>query len=160
MQVIGRRVQAAMGNLLRNEPLHEKTWLSHMRIAKVQISLCIHWVWSAPLLFTTRWYNTFSFYIRNFKTLACVCSWAGRFESYLVANPEDRFSHDEARIVTSAWGLIQSQSKETLEEMRCPTQTPKFEPPHEMICVPSEDSDQPGNLPSLIEDFNVHSVGS
>ena len=25
-------------------------------------------------------------------------SWAGRFESYLVENPEDRFSRDEAQI--------------------------------------------------------------
>ena len=27
------------------------------------------------------------------------CSWAGQFESYLVANPEDMFSHDEAHIM-------------------------------------------------------------
>ena len=30
--------------------------------------------------------------IPNFKTLASFWSWAGQFESYLVANPEDRFS--------------------------------------------------------------------
>ena len=41
-----------------------------------------------------RYYNTSSFYIRNFKPLASLCSWAGRFESYLVANPADRFSRD------------------------------------------------------------------
>ena len=35
----------------------------------------------------TRWFNTSSFYIWNFKPLACLCSWAGRFESHLVANP-------------------------------------------------------------------------
>ena len=35
--------------------------------------------------------------IRNYKTLACFCSWAGRFEAYLV-NPEDRFSRDEAQL--------------------------------------------------------------
>ena len=40
-----------------------------------------------------RQYNISSFYIRNFKLLARFWSWAGRFESYLVANPEDRFSH-------------------------------------------------------------------
>ena len=33
-----------------------------------------------------RWYNTSTCYSRNFKKL-------GRFESYLVANPEDRVSH-------------------------------------------------------------------
>ena len=29
-----------------------------------------------------------------------------------------------------------------------------------MICAPSEDSDQPGHLPSLIRVFTVHSMGS
>ena len=28
--------------------------------------------------------------------LASFCSWADQFESYLVENPEDRFSRDEA----------------------------------------------------------------
>ena len=31
-----------------------------------------------------------------FMTLACFCSEAERFQSYLVENPEDRFSRDEA----------------------------------------------------------------
>ena len=31
-------------------------------------------------------------------TLASFFSWAGRFESYRVENPEDRFSHDEAHV--------------------------------------------------------------
>ena len=31
-------------------------------------------------------------------TLASFCGCAGRFESYLVENPEDRFSRDEAHI--------------------------------------------------------------
>ena len=44
-----------------------------------------------------RRYNISSFYIQNFKTLASLCSRAGRFESYLVANPEGRFSHDVAQ---------------------------------------------------------------
>ena len=30
--------------------------------------------------------------------LASFCSWAGQFKSYLVENPKDRFSHDEAPI--------------------------------------------------------------
>ena len=38
-----------------------------------------------------------------------------------------------------------------------------FEPPHDktikMACVPSEDSDRPGHLPSLIRVFSVHSKG-
>ena len=40
-----------------------------------------------------------SFYIRNFKPLATFCGCAGRFESYLVENPEDRFSRDEDNII-------------------------------------------------------------
>ena len=32
----------------------------------------------------------------NFKTLASLCSCRGRFESYLVENPEDRFFRDKA----------------------------------------------------------------
>ena len=36
--------------------------------------------------------------------LASLCSWAGWFESYLVANPEDRFSLDNAHI----WNLRKS----------------------------------------------------
>ena len=37
-----------------------------------------------------------SFYIRNFKPLQSFCDCAGRF--VLVANPEDRFSRDEAHM--------------------------------------------------------------
>ena len=36
------------------EPRHEKTCFSHMQTTKVQISLRIHAVWSAPLLFATQ----------------------------------------------------------------------------------------------------------
>ena len=63
------------------------TWenlFCQMRTIKVQISLHIHAVWSAPLLF---------------DTLAGLCSWADWFDSYLVENPEDRFSRDEDQII-------------------------------------------------------------
>ena len=33
------------------------------------------------------------------SNLASLCSWAGRFESYLVPNPKDRFSLDQAHMV-------------------------------------------------------------
>ena len=46
-----------------------------------------------------RKYNISSFYIRNFKPLASFCGCVGRFESYLVENPKDRFPHDVARII-------------------------------------------------------------
>ena len=36
--------------------------------------------------------------IAEISRLASLWSWAGRFESYLVKNPEDRFSRDEAQI--------------------------------------------------------------
>ena len=35
-------------------------------------------------------------------TLANPCSWADWFVSYLVENPEDRFSHDEAQIIQAS----------------------------------------------------------
>ena len=46
-----------------------------------------------------RQYNISCFCIWNLKPLAGLCSWAGRFESYLVENPEDRFSRDEAQLI-------------------------------------------------------------
>ena len=40
--------------------------------------------------------NTSCFNIQNFKPLASFYCCAGRFEPYLVGNPQDRFSRDEA----------------------------------------------------------------
>ena len=57
-----------------------------MRTTEVQISLRI------------RYYDVFTFCVRNFKPVASCCACAGLFESYLVENPEDRFSRDEAQI--------------------------------------------------------------
>ena len=37
--------------------------------------------------------------MRNFKPLAIFCGCTAQFVSDLVGNPEDRFSHNEARIV-------------------------------------------------------------
>ena len=48
-----------------------------------------------------RQYNISSFYTRIFKPLARICGCAGRFESYLVENPKDRFSCDEAQLCES-----------------------------------------------------------
>ena len=76
-----------------NEPRHEKTCLCYMRTTKAQISLRI-------------------------KTLASFWSWASRFESYLVGNPEDRLSRDEAQLTTkhafvsiSFWMCITDEGK-------------------------------------------------
>ena len=60
----------------------------HMRKTKLQISLRIRAVWSAPLFSLSRKHNTSRCHVRNFKSLAtCRFSrWAGQFESYQVAN--------------------------------------------------------------------------
>ena len=39
--------------------------------------------------------------MQNLKPPASLYSWAGRFVSYLVANPEDRFSGDTAHLSSS-----------------------------------------------------------
>ena len=43
--------------------------------------------------------DAYTFYIQSFKAPRSFCSWAGPFESYLVANPKDMFSSDVAHIV-------------------------------------------------------------
>ena len=42
--------------------------------------------------------NTSTYYSQNFKTIASLISRADRLESYLVRNPEDKFSRDMAHI--------------------------------------------------------------
>ena len=42
--------------------------------------------------------------MRDFKPPASICGSAGRFESYLVENPEDRFSRDEAPLIMTLPG--------------------------------------------------------
>ena len=41
-------------------------------------------------------------YIQKFQTLASFWIWAGQFESYLVGNPADKFSHDVAQMVMAS----------------------------------------------------------
>ena len=63
-----------------------------LRTTRVQTSLRIRTVWSAPFLFTDWkiWYVNLLW--ASFNFLANVCSWAGRFGYDLVSNPEDKFS--------------------------------------------------------------------
>ena len=63
-----------------------------MRTTKAQISLRIRAVDQRLCCSLLRKYKISRVYIRNFKTLANFCGCAGRFESDLVTNPEDRFS--------------------------------------------------------------------
>ena len=44
-----------------------------------------------------------SFYIQHFKPLPSFCGCTGRFESYLVKNPKDRFCCDVAQIFLFAF---------------------------------------------------------
>ena len=82
--------------------------------------------------------------------------------SYLVANPEDRFSRDEAHIREGEF-TRPSPSKACKSEWDsnprgCSDKRPN-EPPRDktnkMACAPSKDSDQPGHPPSLIRVFAV-----
>ena len=70
-----------------------------------------------------RQYGTYTCLIQNFKTLANLCRWAGRFESYLVANPR--------RHVFSWWGSVPTQFKD------CTFISEKsiFEPRHVKTCL-------------------------
>ena len=68
-----------------------KSPLCHMRTTKAQIGLRIRAVWSAPLISLPWKYNTSTCYSRNFKTLSCLCSWAVRFEPYLIGHPKYSF---------------------------------------------------------------------
>ena len=56
------------------------------------------------------WSITSNCYSRNFKTPACLCSWAGRFESYLVANLKDRLSRDETHLKEKISLLFQGKA--------------------------------------------------
>ena len=68
------------------EPHHEKTCIvpceqQRRKSACASAQSDQHLCCSLP-----RWYNTYTSYIQNLKTLASFCNWAGRFESDLVAN--------------------------------------------------------------------------
>ena len=62
------------------------------------IVICVVVFWQNGLFYRQQIAYTSTCYSRNFKTVASLCSWAGWFESYLVENPEDRFSHVEAHM--------------------------------------------------------------
>ena len=87
----------------RNEPCHEKTRLMQYvndKATDQPAHLC-----SLISAFVVRCLDSIIHILaksKHFKTLASLCSWAGRFESYmyLVANPENRFSCDVAQIIT------------------------------------------------------------
>ena len=81
-------------NLLRGvenyEPHHEKTCLCHMRTTKVHLRSLIS-------AFVVRCLASI-IPLLAIAQISSFCSWVGRFESYLVANPEDRFSRVETNL--------------------------------------------------------------
>ena len=78
--------------------------------------------------------------------------------SYLVANSEDRVSHDEAHILQSHFKRLCYFTIEPRHDKK--KQKKKKKKKKQSDCAPSEDSDQPGHPPSLIRVFAVHSTGS
>ena len=54
-------------------------------------------------------YNTYTYYIQISKALANFCRWAGQFESYLLATPEDRF-YQACMTVVAFWWMCSSQT--------------------------------------------------
>ena len=111
--------------------------------------------------------------MQNFKTLASLCSWAGRFESYLVANPEKRFSHDEAHL--ASWLIYELRHDKTNNMAVCPAKAQislGVRPVWSESLLSawsdlgslathwahSEDSDQTGRMPRLIWVFAGRTV--
>ena len=112
--------------------------------------------------------------MQNLKPLASLYSRTGRFESYLVANPKDRFSHDEAQLkdwdtinvmsrccmakptkdlcakrrLRSAWAYTQSDQSSMSTWRNIKSIATHW--------VHSEDSDQTGQMPRLIWVFAGH----
>ena len=43
-------------------------------------------------------YDMYACSYQSFKILSSFCSWAGWFESYVVANPEDTYSRDVVQL--------------------------------------------------------------
>ena len=82
-----------------DQPVHSRSLISMFVVRCLDsilplLDLCKWWM----LSFLTPDMGGYTWSSRNFKTLASLISWAGRFESHLVANPEDRFSRDVAHI--------------------------------------------------------------
>ena len=97
--------------------------------------------------------------------LTCFYSWAEWFESYLVKTPEDRFSHDEAQIITKCQ-LIRREWHEENVSFQCQQvrqernsqkylshvkKLPKiFEPCHEKVCLRGL---QPGKIQTSLHSY-------
>ena len=83
---------------LINGLLRQKTYLWGFRITKVQTSLHIRAVWSAPLSIAYWEVPYLDLPLVTLQFLASLCSWAYWFESHFAGNPEDKFSRDDPQI--------------------------------------------------------------
>ena len=135
----------------------------HVRPAKTQISLGIRPVWQESSLSAWRklgslaahwvhsedsdqtgWKPRLIWVFAGRTVILFVLSWGGSNYTYMYRNIINKGSSSKSKC---CW----RKAKQT-------------EPPHDktikMTCAPSEDSDQPGHLPSLIRAFAVRSIGS
>ena len=81
-QVMRKPAYAYANNKGADQPAHPRSLISTFVVC------CLDTILHVSLVF----------YIRNFKPLASFCDCTDRFESYLVENPEDRFSRNVAQI--------------------------------------------------------------
>ena len=114
-------------------------------------------------------------YVWNFKTLASFCSRPGWFESYLVSNLQRQVFSWCGSIFTLSFACPLKHFVQIPYEGQswfvCYLSFDVGNGKYQQVwaaswqkqqngCVPSEDSVQPGQLPSLIIVFIVHSMGS
>ena len=71
-----------------------------LRSTQAQTSLRIRAVWSAPLLIAYWKVSYIDLLLAKFQYSSYFGSWAGWFEIRIVGNPEDRFSRDEAQLLS------------------------------------------------------------
>ena len=100
--------------------------------------------------------------MKNFSNLAILCSRADWFETYLVGNPADRFSHIKAPIIFAVRAFFSFQN--ICKVLDCSYMFSSsasglnlYEPGHEisnnMDFAASKASNQPAHTPSLIRVF-------
>ena len=65
-------------------------------------SITCHVIYRIKYCLNQSIWSSQTFSMLNFNVLASLCSWACRFEPYLVTNPDERFSHIEAQYELSA----------------------------------------------------------
>ena len=88
-----------------NEPLHEKNRFFAYAKSKAQMSFAVTAKPISAFVSATWIVQSLYFQNPNFKPLTIFCGSSARFVSYLVGNPEDWFSHNEAQILLTCTNL-------------------------------------------------------